>query len=277
MSRDPDHGYRPVDDEDRRTLPALLNDGDVIVDPSLIAERRERRRQHEAAKRSRRAATTRLTRAVKSYRGSPAPDPEDFDAPPGPDRVIRLNELDQPCRDIARRAERAINAVLTSKVYAENSLDKAAGEMTLKRHEWEIALILRTITRLRGEHARFQAENPVSDRVGTLTSAVLDPQQRVLAQAQQSADSRVSAIEHYARQIKATDNARIDWENSTRLSGLNGNFLELAVSTAADDHVISELKDMANQAQAAARVYQDSLTMAALAAEVLAFPADTSG
>lgn len=226
MSRHRDHGYRPVDDEDRRTLPALLNDGDVIVDPGLIAERRERRRQHEATERSRHAATTRLTRAVKSYRASPAPD---------------------------------------------------AGEMTLKRHEWEIALILRTITRLRGEHARFQAENPMSDKAGTLTTAVLDPQQRVLAQAQQSADSRVSAIEHYARRIKAADNARIDWENSTKLSGLNGSFLELAVSTAADDHVISELKDMANQAQAAAKVYQDSLTMAALAAEVLAFPADTSG
>jgi len=120
MSRDPGHGYRPVDDEDRRTLPALLNDGDVIVDPSLIAERVERRQQHEATERSRHAAGTRLTRAVKSYRGSAAA-PEDFDAPPGPDRVIRLNELDQPCRDIARRAERAINAVLASKVYAENS------------------------------------------------------------------------------------------------------------------------------------------------------------
>jgi hypothetical protein len=37
---------------------------------------------------------------------------------------------------------------------------------------------------------------------------VLEPQRRVLAQAQRSADARAAAIERYAEQVRAVDNAR---------------------------------------------------------------------
>ena len=113
----------------------------------------------------------------------------------------------------------------------------------------------------------------MSQQPGPLTSAVLDPQQRVLAQAQRSAKARVSAIERYAAEVKAVDGARVDWESSMRLSGLNDSFLDLAARTAADEHVIRELRGMTDQARAAAEVYYDSLTRAALAAEALALPA----
>jgi hypothetical protein len=207
-----------------------------------------------------------LRSAERSYRSFPAlEDVSSYDLP-RPDRIIRLQDLDGACQKIARRAHRAIDTILASAAYSDNLLQQPELEMTLRRHEWEVALILRDVTKLRARHAALQP--------GPLTSAVLDPQQRVLAQAELSADKRVSAIERYAAEVKAVDGARVDWESSMRLSGLNDSFLDLAARTAADEHVIGELKSMTDRARAAAGVYYDSLARAALAAEALVFQAD---
>jgi hypothetical protein len=210
--------------------------------------------------------------AERSYRSFPAlEEPGSYDPP---DRIIRLQDLDGGCQKIARRAHQAIDAILGSMAYADNLLHQPELEMTLRRHEWEVALILRDVTKLRARHAGFQPGHPMAQQPGPLTSAVLDPQQRVLAQAERSADKRVSAIERYAAEVKAVDGARVDWESSMRLSGLNDSFLDLAARTAADEHVIGELKSMTDRARAAAGVYYDSLARAALAAEALVFQAD---
>jgi hypothetical protein len=210
--------------------------------------------------------------AERSYRSLPPADQPDRNDLARPDRMIRPRDLDAPCQKIARRARQAIDAILGSAAYKDNLLQQSALATTLNRHEWEVALILRDITKLRARHAGFQPGHPMGQQPGPLTSAVLDPQQRVLAQAERSAEVRVSAIERYAAEVKAVDNARMDWESSMRLSGLNDSFLDLAARTAADEHVIRELRGMTDQARAAAGVYYDSLTRAALAAEALAFP-----
>jgi hypothetical protein len=215
-----------------------------------------------------------LGSAERSYRTFPALGESSSYDPPAPDRIIRLQDLDGGCQKIARRARQAVDVILGSMAYADNLLRQPALETTLRRHEWEVALILRDVTKLRAKHAGFQPGHPMAQQPGPLTSAVLDPQQRVLAQAERSADQRVSALERYAAEVKAVDNARIDWESSMRLSGLNDSFLDLAARTAADEHVIGELKSMTDQARTAASVYYDSLARAALAAEALAFPAD---
>jgi hypothetical protein len=185
--------------------------------------------------------------------------------------AVSVRGLDKPCREIAGRARLAINEVMASRVYADNLVEKAAGERTLRRHEWMIAVILRDITRLRAEHARSQAGHP-EGAAGSHMSAVMDPQRRVLAQAQDSAQSRVQAIEWYAEQMKAADRAQAEWESAMRLVALNDDFRELAARTAADEHVISELRQMTQRAEAASLVFQDTLAQAALAAEALALP-----
>jgi len=214
-----------------------------------------------------------LAAAERSYRSFPALGESASYDPPASDRVIRLQDLDGGCQKIARRARQAVQTILGSMAYADNLLKQPGLEMTLRRHEWEVALILRDVTKLRAKHAGFQPGHPMAQQPGPLTSAVLDPQQRVLAQAELSAGERVSAIERYAAEVTAVDNARIDWESSMRLSGLNDSFLDLAARTAADEHVIGELNSMTDQARAAADVYYDSLARAALAAEALAFRA----
>jgi hypothetical protein len=69
----------------------------------------------------------------------------------GSSRVIEPSSLDDSARQLLRRAQLAIGAILGSEVYAADLLDRAAAEAALNRHEWEIASTLREITALRAE------------------------------------------------------------------------------------------------------------------------------
>jgi hypothetical protein len=66
-------------------------------------------------------------------------------------RVIDPSSLDEPGRLLLRRAQRAIGAILSSKVCTADLVDRAAAQTALGRHEWEIASTLREITALRAE------------------------------------------------------------------------------------------------------------------------------
>jgi hypothetical protein len=203
-----------------------------------------------------------------------------LDAPS--ERIVYFRELDGPCRTLAERTRRARGAVVTSRVYAEDRLDKTAGEAELRRHEWEIALELQQITTLRAHHdaaRRRHAELDGGDRYGRtafgpITSEVQDPQQRILAHALGSVEARVVAMEDYAAKVKAADAALLDWDTAQELASLNDKFLDLAARTAADESAVSQMKDLTGQAATAAEAFRISLRQAGLAAEVLVFTDD---
>ncbi len=190
-------------------------------------------------------------------------------APPAvdPARIISPFELDPACRGLLERAREAVRQVLASEVYQLDFLDKAAGEATLQAHEWEIASLLRDITGLRAEHAG-------SAPVGPMTAAVLDSHKRALALAQDATESRVSALERYATQVRLADVARTDWETAKRVSGLNDRYLDLVARTAADPLAIEEIAGLTEQAAQAARVFQESLAEATTAGLALVLPAE---
>jgi hypothetical protein len=132
-------------------------------------------------------------------------------------RVIEPSSLDDSARQLLHRAQLAIGAITGSEVYGADLLDRAAAETALKRHEWEIASTLREITALRVESgASLPGASP-----GPMTEAVLEPQRRALAIAEQAATARVCALERYAAQVRMTDAARIDWQNARKIAGLN--------------------------------------------------------
>jgi PAS domain-containing protein len=198
------------------------------------------------------------------------------------ERIVYFRELDGPCRTLAERTRRARGAVVSSRVYAEDRLDKMAGEAELRRHEWEIALELQQITTLRAHHEaarRRHAELDGGDRYaqaafGPITSEVQDPQQRILAHALGSVEARVVAMEDYAAKVKAADAALLDWDTAQDLASLNDKFLDLAARTAADESAVGQMKDLTGQAATAAEAFRISLRQAGLAAEVLVFTDD---
>ena len=179
------------------------------------------------------------------------------------------SDLDCLCRELLLRAQRAIAAVLGSEVYASDMLDHAAGEMVLRWHEWDIAAALRVITRLRAELAASAA----AGGAGPMAAAVLDSQQRAITLARDATEARVGALESYAVQVQAADEAQQDWLSALRLSALNSQYLDLVARTAAGGHALAEITGLTEQAVTAAEVFRGSLHQAALAAEALALPA----
>ncbi|HET9896167.1 MAG TPA: hypothetical protein VFQ44_14660 [Streptosporangiaceae bacterium] len=166
---------------------------------------------------------------------------------------------------MARRAQQAIRAVLSSQVYASHLLDSAAGEPVLRRHEWEIAVNLREITRLRAQTRSVPVPGPQ-------TEAVLASHHRALELAENATVSRICALENYARPIQAAEAAHRDWQNAVRAADLNHQYLDLVARTAADQHAITELTGLTSQATTAASALQHSLRQATMAAQPVALP-----
>jgi len=188
----------------------------------------------------------------------------------GSSRVIEPSSLDDSARQLLRRAQLAIGAILSSEVYAADLLDRAAAQTALRRHEWEIASTLREITALR-------AESGVSlpgTSAGPMTESVLESHRRALALAEQATTARVRALERYAEQVRVTDAARLDWQSALKIAGLNDRYLDLLARTAADDQAIAEIAALTGQASAADEAFRESLRRATIAAEALVLPAD---
>jgi hypothetical protein len=182
--------------------------------------------------------------------------------------LIEPKSLDEPARRLLLRAQQAITAVLRSDVYADNLLEHAVREKSLRRHEWEIATALRDISRLRADlEGSTRAGAP-----GPRTAAVLDSHRQALTLATNATTSRIKALERYAQQLAAADAAKRDWEHAVKVSGRNDEYLDLVARTAADEHAIAEITGLTEQAAAAAQAFQDSLDQADLAAEVLLLP-----
>jgi hypothetical protein len=166
------------------------------------------------------------------------------------------------CRQLLRRAQLAIGAILSSEACTADLLDRAAAQTALKRHEWEIASTLREITALRAESGTsLPGASP-----GPMTEAVLESHRRALALARQATTARVCALERYAEQVRMTDAARLDWQGALKIAGLNDRYLDLLARTAADDQAIAEITTLTEQASAADEAFREGLHRATIAA-----------
>jgi hypothetical protein len=185
-------------------------------------------------------------------------------------QVIEPSSLDDCGRQLLRRAQLAIGAILSSQACAADLLDRAAAQTALKRHEWEIASTLREISALRAE----SGTSLPGASAGPMTEAVLESHRRALALAQQATTARVCALERYAEQVRVTDTARLDWQSALKIAGLNDRYLDLLARTAADDQAIAEITALTEQASAADEAFRESLHHATIAAEALVLPVD---
>jgi hypothetical protein len=188
------------------------------------------------------------------------------------DRLVEPSALDQVSRELLIRAQAAIRSALDS--VTDDAVDSPGlvAEPTLRRHEWQIAIALRDITDLRAEH-EFNA----AASAGPMTDSVLGPQQRALQLAQDAIESRVTALERYAAEVLAARSAFRDWRDALRISDLNDRYLDLVAHTSADEHAVTEISDLADQATAAAQALRESMRQVGLAAAALALPEPEAG
>ncbi len=106
-----------------------------------------------------------------------------------------------------------------------------------------------------------------------MTAAVLEAQQRALALAEEATISRIRALERYAAQVAAADDAHRDWQAALRQSGLNEVYLDLVARTAADELAVTELDELTDRAAITAQVLKSSLRDAATSGATLTLPA----
>jgi hypothetical protein len=188
------------------------------------------------------------------------------------DQVVLPSALDRVSRELLIRAQTAISSALGSIIDdAEQSPDILA-EPTLRWHEWQIAIALRDITDLRAEH-----EYNAGASAGPLTDSVLGPQQRALTLAQDAIESRVTALERYAAEVLGARSAFRDLHDALRISNMNDRYLDLVAQTAADEHAITEITGLTDQATAAAKAARESMRQVGLAAAALALPEPAAG
>ena len=183
------------------------------------------------------------------------------------DQIVVPSALDRVSRELLIRAQTAVTSALDSVLDDAVQTSDILSEPTLRWHEWQIAVALRDITDLRAEH-----ESNAATSAGPLTDSVLGPQQRALQLAQDGIESRVSALERYAGEVRTACAAFRDLEDALRISDLNDRYLGLVAHTAADQHAITEISGLTDQATAAAQAVRESMHQVGLAAAALALP-----
>ena len=152
------------------------------------------------------------------------------------DEVVSPLALERGCRELLRRAQRAIATIVTSMVYA-GDLRGAVGEPVLRQHEWEIAVALREITELLLDLASSSG----GGTAGPMTTAILLSQHRAISIARDATTARIVAIEQLAAQVAAAEAARRDWETAHRMAANNDKYLDLVARTAVDQHATAEI------------------------------------
>ena len=180
---------------------------------------------------------------------------------------VREKELDVSSRKLMLRTQKAIRSALGSRVFANKSLKHAVEEPVLRRHEWEVAVALREISKLRSEQQSVRGGSS-----GPMTAAVLDPQRRALTLATDATTSRITALERYASELEMADAAESDWQAAMKASRRNDQYLDLIARTAVDEHAAAEIKGLTEHAAAAAQALNEHLYQASLAAQALVLP-----
>jgi hypothetical protein len=182
--------------------------------------------------------------------------------------VIFPESLDEPGRVLLTRTQTALGTILGSRVRAAGLLLTDVPEQVLREHEWQIARKLREVTDLR----RVLAENIPGASPGPMTTQVLSAQRQAIEMAHQAIAARVTALDRYARQVAAADDADRDWRDAVKLSKLNDRYLDLVARTASDECASGYLAGLAEQLATATAARNDRLREADLAAEVLVLP-----
>lgn len=175
---------------------------------------------------------------------------------------VEQSDLDSVSSQRLQAVQAAVNTVCGSEVYKTGRLDSPIRAAHLRQHEWEMARSLRNITRRRDEYAASRSEGVP----GPHTAAVLVGHRRAIDIAQDATSRRVKELQRFASEVRASDLALEDLRKAEKLALRNDRYLDLVAATAADEHAITELTQLTDDAARARNAYQNALDRAMLAA-----------
>jgi hypothetical protein len=158
---------------------------------------------------------------------------------PVPDlhQAVLLTELDEPCRELLEREQRAIAEVTSSGLYRDREQALQADEATLRWNEWQLAVTLRTLTLRRAQHDAI----PV---LGNQTAGVLDGHQQHLTATENAVAAHVAEVESLAEHVKRAELQRRDQENAIKAAQLDGSYQDLGAGLAAVELAIGDIRSL---------------------------------
>lgn len=175
--------------------------------------------------------------------------------------LVHPKDLTAGAQELLARAQRAMTAVLDSKVHREQWLDAQRNEAAFPRQEWAIAQDLRNYSRVARKDQRAPQETDNSTVAELLTS-----RRRVLATSLHGIERRVAALEAYASQVAEADARYAEVREIERLTAGSDELLDLLARTAADDLAVAEIDALTDEAAVVASTFTKALKSAKQAA-----------
>ncbi|HEY9523550.1 MAG TPA: hypothetical protein VIR33_09935 [Thermopolyspora sp.] len=180
-------------------------------------------------------------------------------------RVARVNaerfcieaDFDETCRALLGRAQAAIRDVRESAVARAGLLDPSENAVTLAQHEWQIALTLRKVTRLRADQRAMAAGG-----IAPEAEQALRPLRATLDEVVSSVTARVEALERYAARTAEADIAFHAHAQVAQVARHADEYRDLLAETAADELAVTEIDHLAGNAAHLERALHESLEAA---------------
>jgi hypothetical protein len=166
---------------------------------------------------------------------------------------LSAGDFDVQARTLLRRAQDAIDAVMSSDVCQAGVLDQAAYRTTLAAQEWDIALALHEQAKLRQARAKLPS---IADDCAA--RELLAQQHEAGELADRSVTSRVAALEQLAAEVRRADTAYRGWRDHAVVAELADPHLDMLARTAADSYAVADIKAMSRQARILWTTFHDS-------------------
>ncbi|MEV0583631.1 hypothetical protein [Nonomuraea sp. NPDC050310] len=177
------------------------------------------------------------------------------------DRFVLPSDLDYPCQQLLKRAQDAADAVLASDVNRAGYIDTIDNRVTLPEEVWQIATRLARLSAMHHEHGKLVPKElpPGMDEAFKPYSSALDA-------AWTSLSKRVKNLERYAVQVRKADEVFRVHRRLEALAARTPDYQALVADTVQDDMARAHIRELAEQAASARRMFEESIDQAKLAA-----------
>lgn len=166
-------------------------------------------------------------------------------------------DLDPPCQGLLRRAQDAVHAILNSRVQRAGFIDTINNQVTLPEEVWQIAQRLANLSRMHAEHNRLVPHDMPSGM-----EEAFKPYTSALDAAWTSLSKRVKQLERYARQVQQADRVFQAHQRLEALAERTHEYQALVADTLRDDLATRHIKELADQARNARKLFEESIAQA---------------
>ena len=180
------------------------------------------------------------------------------------DHYVLAEDLDYPCQQLLRRAQNAVEVILGSKVHRAGLIDTIDNQVTLPEEVWQIAQRLRKLSAMHAEHGKL-----VPRELPPGMEEAFKPYSNALDAAWTSLSKRVRHLEKYAKQVIKTDKVYQTHRRLEALAARTPDYQRLIAETVHDELAHQQIRERADQAAHARKMFEESITQARQAAGAL--------